>query len=283
MGKDSPSHALGLRLRQDEFALTESVQLGGGGKIFGIGQAQRIDTVATQRLTRLGAVDQNGLHTEEHHGLVRDLFGLLIGIDQRGEHILRLLLHTRRHDILQAVENLHLDRHIVVVQQLSPTHPSETVGRRPLVQESQPEVEVLLHKKELVARNRLGYAAVDTVQAHVAVGERLPEDKTPPLPTQRGGGFGIEQDPDEGFGAGVVGVLRDFIVGVVREKYLLGVAAAASQPTRGGDIHPQIGITRQRDKERMHLIVVLYHIVFLAVERQVLTRHLVGFDCIHCV
>lgn len=89
-------------------------------------------------------------------------------------------------------------------------------------------------------------------------------------------------NPNESFGAGVVGTLGDLIVGVVREQHLLGIAATTSQPARRGDIHPQVGIAGKADKEGMQLIVVLYQVILLVAKSQVFARNLLIFFGIHC-
>ena len=191
-----------------------------------LGQSERENGIATQRLAGLSAVHQDSLHAEERSE--GESLGLLIRIHQRREDVLRLLLYARGQHILQAVYHLHGHRLRAVVAQGGAAHPSPLPRRHPLVAESQPEVKVLLHEEQTVADHRLGDRTLRAIHAHIAVRERLPRETA----------LRVVRQSNNRLRARMVGVLGYLVVGVVREQRLLGIAPAAGEPARGGDIHP---------------------------------------------
>ena len=134
-------------------------------------------------------------------------------------------------------------------------------------------------KRGLTVLNSPGTIDAD-YRGEITIRKRLPE--TPPPPPQRGGDCIIGYYSYKGFSTRVLIVLGNFVVGIVREKYLLGVAATASKTARGGNIHPEVGITRQTDKERLHLIVVLYQVELFSIDSQVASCYIRIFCCVHC-
>ena len=221
-----PADTLALGLVGNRLLHAERIQLAGRSQQTHLGQPEREDRIATQRLAGLSAVHQDSLHAEERSE--GESLGLLIRIHQRREDILRLLLYTCGQHILQAVYHLHGHRLRAVVAQGGAAHPSPLPCRHPLIAESQPEVKVLLHEEQAVADHRLGDRAFRPIHAHIAVRERLPRETA----------LRAVRQSDNRLRARVVGVLGNLVVGVVREQCLFGITSAAGEPARGGDIHP---------------------------------------------
>ena len=76
---------------------------------------------------------------------------------------------------------------------------------------------------------------------------------------------------DECTRAGEGVVLGDLVVGVVRKECKVRATAPATQTTGGRKVHPEVGVRRQGDKERLHPVVVADLVILFTIEGDVLS------------
>ena len=130
------------------------------------------------------------------------------------------------------------------------THPAFGTRSAPLVGETQAKRMVRLGETQTVANNRLSHRTSNIIGAGLTVREGFPHLILTRL-----------HDADDGLRAGLFAGDHNLVIGVVREERLIGILTSASQSSRRGDIHPQVVVRSQRDKERLHSIAVSYLIV----------------------
>ena len=185
-----------------------------------------------------------------------DKFRLLVTIHERRIDVLRLAVNAGGKDVLHAVDEFELLRLLGDVLYICLAHPSEAVGGLTDVMEQQAEREILLLEKDSVAGDGFADTALDSIEGIVVDAEGFPDLR---LHTQQGTRT-CERV-----------VLRYLIVSVIREERKVRATTSATQSARGREVHPEVGIRRQRDEERLHRIVVTNLVELLAVDVYVFT------------
>ena len=79
----------------------------------------------------------------------------------------------------------------------------------------------------------------------------------------------VQADECTRTGEGVV--LGNLVVGVVRKECEVRTTASAAQTTGGRKVHPEVGVRRKGDKERLHPVVVADLVELLTIEGDVLS------------
>ena len=206
MRKQRTAHTFALGFRGNFKPEAESVQLSRTEQIVCAIKTHAIHCIGAQRLARLCTVNQNGFHTEQRKRVTVNEFRFFVAVNECGKGVLRKPVDARRQNVLQAVKEFYLNSFVKVIDKSCPAHPAMLGTGAPLIDESQPKVEVGFREHQFVAHRVLGYRASQVIYPLLAFAERFPEPCV-----------SLTADTHDGLRTGYLCRLGDFVVSVVRK------------------------------------------------------------------